>query len=543
MGSGRIDDASVQSIIDSHERSVPGSRRRELGVHYTPAGLARAVVDQSVLALGGLPGSICDPTCGAGAMLVAAANALHDGGLDPQEIVTRRLSGCELDPSAAETARRALTRWAEDRGEHVEPSQVRIVVGDALGIPTGDWPFRPATGFDLVIGNPPFLNQLSGRTARSPADRAEVARRFGQIGAYADGAGLFLMAAIELVRPGGVAAMVQPQSLMAARDGGAVRDHLLDRADLVSLWGSDQQLFDADVLVCVPALRRRRADVAGDATTSVIWDGGTSSTYTTSAPVSGSTWGPLLARALGLPPIPAPTAPRLATVATATAGFRDEFYALVDAIRPAADPELSGPRLVTVGMIDPLRLRWDSGSHRIGGQARTLPRIDLDRLATQPRIHRWVVDRLRPKVLVATQTKVVEAVVDAVGDCVPMTPTISVEPVTQPRESDAVGVWHLAAALSSPPVAARALSEHLGAGRNASVLRWSARAVLNVELPHDRSHWESGAELARAMSEPTVGSEHHQALLHELGAVMTEAYGMDRDGPVLRWWSSRLPKR
>ena len=55
--------------------------------------------------------------------------------------------------------------------------------------------------------------------------------------------------------------------------------------------------------------------------------------------------------------------------------------------------------------------------------------LDVDSLQTDaPAVARWARKRQVPKVLVATQTRVLEAVADLDGQMVPVTPTVSVEP-------------------------------------------------------------------------------------------------------------------
>lgn len=539
---------------------MPTQQRRRQGVHYTPPGVADGVLSAALDALGGLPERACDPTCGAGAFLVSLADRLLDGGVPPAEIVRDRLVGCEIDPEAVRVARAALSRWARDHGAQVGADEVRIHHGDALALTPDAWPDRPPVGFDLVIGNPPFLSQLSRRTARGADERTGVTARFGSMGAYADGAGLFLLAATELAAPDGVVALLQPQSLLSARDAGAVRARVLLDADLVGLWACAGAPFpDADVHVCAPVLRTspRRGRSAGRAGgVRVVWhhEGGGTPDHTSigAAPSGAASWGPLLGPALGIPSTATPQGPdgpTIGSVATATAGFRDEFYALCEAMDPEGpegpeDPQ-GAPRLVTVGMIDPVHLRWGSAAHRVGGRSVRAPTVDLDSLAAaSPRVAGWVRDRLRPKVLVATQTKVVEAVPDPGGCCVPMTPTISVEPL-----GGAVDVWHLTAALSSPSVAAVAVLEHLGTGRGSGTLRWSARGVLAAPLPTDRDAWDRGADLVRriwaadgGVSGGGGGPSHHE-LLDRLGAVMAAAHGLAPDDPVVAWWSQRRPRR
>lgn len=554
MPSRPVAPPSARSVVAGYEQSLSDRARRDGGVHYTPPEVADPVLELAMAAFGGVPRTVCDPACGGGAFLLSAADHLLASGVPVAEVVRDRLVGLELDGRAVAVARRALCRWAAQHGARVGADEVRVYRGDALVIPATKWPDRPAEGFDLVVGNPPFLSQLSRRTARSERRRALVAERFGTLGAYTDDAGLFLLAAVELVRPAGVVAMVQPQSLLSARDAGAVRQGLLEQAELIALWAHEGTPFpDADVRVCAPVLRRRRpTDVAPGAAPAtrvrvVCRIGVEDHRGTGPAPVADQRWGALLGPAYGVPETPPPTGPTLGSVATATAGFRDEFYGLRDAMTLDAS---TGPRLVTVGMIDPLQLRWRTAAHRIGGRSVVAPRVDLAALGEQsPRVARWARDRLVPKVLVATQTRAVEAVADPDGSCVPMTPTISVEPI-----ADRIDVWHLVAALSAPPVAAAAVRGHLGTGRSSGALRWSARAVLDTPVPVDATWWDRGALLARrlhddpsapsASTSPTSGADDdRRALLGDLGAAMARAYGLDADDPVVSWWSLRLPRR
>ena len=229
---------AVQARIHAHERSVPAEQRKADGVHYTPAALARFLVEQAISALGYVPQQICDPTCGAGSFLLAAADALADRGVAVQEIVEQRLFGGEIDPQAGALAQDSLRAWAEQRIGRVAGSRLRpqIAIGDMLLRTPESWVGRNPAGWDLVIGNPPFLSQLATRTSRSSAVREAVQQRFGDIGVYADSASLFLLGALDMVCQGGVVVMVQPQSFLATRDTAAVRSSLLGSAKLRGIW-------------------------------------------------------------------------------------------------------------------------------------------------------------------------------------------------------------------------------------------------------------------------------------------------------------------
>jgi hypothetical protein len=550
---------AVQARIHAHERSVPAEQRKADGVHYTPAVLARFLVEQAIAALGYVPQQICDPTCGAGSFLLAAADALAERGVAVQEIVEQRLFGGEIDPQAGALAQDSLRAWAEQRIGRVAGSRLcpQIAVGDMLLRTPESWVGRSPKGWDLVIGNPPFLSQLATRTSRSSAVREAVQQRFGDIGVYADSASLFLLGALDMVCEGGVVVMVQPQSFLATRDTAAVRSSLLGSAKLRGIWASEAEFFEASVRVCAPLLQRsvtgdsqlvqstQSAQAAQPAQSVQVWWGGkpndlgNTEQFVEQQPLPGDSWGPLFARAHGLPSVDSTAGSRLCEVATATAGFRDEFYALLDS---SVDLGESGPELlsraqasplITVGMIDPGSHSWGLQARRFGGRKQLAPAADMAALKRlQPRIAEWARARQVPKVLVATQTRIVEAVADPEGRLIPVTPTISVEPRNTTNAQECV--WHLTAALLSPPVSARALSTHLGAGLSSGALRWSARSVLQVELPIDETVWASGAVLAQKLA--SCDQTDRAKNLAELGKVMCAAYEIDSADAVFGWW-------
>jgi methionine aminopeptidase len=77
------------------------------------------------------------------------------------------------------------------------------------------------TGFDVMIGNPPFLNQVENATTVDKG-LASVARIVtgGSAVRYTDVSATFLLLARNLLTHGGRVAMVQPQSLLAAKAAG-----------------------------------------------------------------------------------------------------------------------------------------------------------------------------------------------------------------------------------------------------------------------------------------------------------------------------------
>ncbi len=525
--SGGVVADDARALGELHQALLPPLERKAAGAYFTPQWLIEHLLDQALEpALDLTPPHevlLCDPSCGSGLFLVAAARRFARRGVPVEHVLRHCLYGVDLDPGAVELARVSLWLEALAAGVTARPD-VHLHVGDALGETA--W-VRP---FDVVVGNPPFLNRLERRSGIDAVTRRRLAETSGGVvGPYTDLSAVFLHRAVSWVRPGGWIGLVQPQSLLATRDTGRLRADLATTCSLESLWASDRPVFDAGVLTCAPVLRR------GGVQGRVIRHQGAACEPRPSVSLDESgTWSHLVAEALGVPEVDlvrrAGPVTRIADLAACTADFRDQYYGLAPHVREAVDcPE--GTPLVTTGMVDPASNGWGVEPARFLKQRWSAPVIDMASLSEDPLLHRWAQARLVPKVLVGTQGKVIEAVVDDEGAWLPSVPLITVAAAPD-------SLWHLLAVLLAPPVAAYAATTYAGSGLTMRAIKLSARQVGALPLPADTSAWGEGASLARlAQDEPHERAEH----LRALGRVMCAAYGV-APGDVLTWWLERVPR-
>jgi SAM-dependent methyltransferase len=427
---------------------------------------------------------VLDPACGDGRFLAAAAERVERrfGAVPPGCLV-----GVDVDPGATAVARARLGPVAD------------IVTADALA---GGW---PDGSFDVVVGNPPFLNQLAGATRR------RVRSALG--GPYADSAALFLAQALRAVRPdGGRVGFVLPHSLLATRDTAPIRIAVVTGGRLDSLWWAGAPVFDAEVLTC--AVTCVRGEPQGDVRRTH------GAAFVAVPPADGRdltrrpTWSHLVADVVGIPPVDLAGGRPLGDLAEATADFRDQYYGLV----PHVDDGADGPPLVTSGLIDPGVCAWGGVPARFGRRRFEAPRVAVDRLP--PPLADWAVRRLVPKVLVATQTPVIEAAVDADGAWLPSVPVLTVTP----RRPD--DLWRIGAVLCAPAASAWAAATYLGAALTATGIKLSASQVLTLPLP-PVDDWPEAVDALRA-------GDVHGCARH-----MDAAYGTD----VYDWWRTRLTRR
>jgi hypothetical protein len=184
--------------------------RRRGGIFNTPWSIAVEVASTI-----DSPGVVCDPSCGTGTLLLAAAERLVSLGLSRRDAAAL-LVGIDVDADAIAVARRRLVDWAGC-------DDARLVVGDALSasVPAG------VGVVDHVVGNPPFVDRVHPR---------------------------FLALGASMARS--TVAMIVPRSLLATDSGRVAREACVDAGFGVAAVRTVPRLFDANVDACVVVLRR-----------------------------------------------------------------------------------------------------------------------------------------------------------------------------------------------------------------------------------------------------------------------------------------------
>lgn len=562
--------ADAWLLGEALEALLHGDDRRRRGVHHTPAPVARAVAALAMGRGGTAGATVWDPSVGGGAFLLAAAELLTASGMAPGRVL-RRLGGIDVDPLAVAVTEAALCLWAGGRrgGD--------VVVGDALALPTAAW-----GGPAVVIGNPPFLGQLRAATTR-PADRGALSPEAAAVaGPYTDTAALFAALGVGAVAPGGRVAMVLPRSFLVARDAGPARVASLSAADLEHVWLPEARLFGAAVDVCVPVWQRRhpvrRGDDEGDGAevrrpahhVAHVAAGGPQASGTIGQEHAPAAQGPtgLVWRSTGMPPSPVapcsapspgcaswsrvladlrpePAVPSLAGLrsegllgerCTVRAGFRDQYYGLIPFVlddQAGAYDDATHAPLVTSGLIDHACSRWGERPTRYAGRRWCAPRVDLRAVgAAGGALARWASGKRVPKVLVAAQTRTIEAVVDVDGTWLPSTPVATLVP-------DPGLHWHVLAVLLSPVATAWALLHHRGGGLSSRTLRLPPSALRALPVPAGGQAWSVAAATVEAASAATADGERRR-LLVTAARSMCEAYGVE-GAAMTAWWAAQLP--
>ncbi len=197
------------------------ARESRGGAHFTPATLARSLVERALESLDPPVEQrnsliLCDPACGSGAFLHEALRALCRAGFSGR----LQLVGYDISPAAIAMARFAVTAslrdWTPAGGVTLD-----LQTGDSLG----ERGMPPA---DVIVMNPPFI----GFAVQTPVQRNQLAAALGAATAgRGDYSMAFVLRALEALKPGGVLGTLFPASLLSLKAAAAWRERVLDLAD------------------------------------------------------------------------------------------------------------------------------------------------------------------------------------------------------------------------------------------------------------------------------------------------------------------------
>ncbi len=227
---------------------------------------------------------ICDPACGSGAFLNQALEYLisehkstaqqivYFGDLTATEdieksILEHNLYGVDINEEAVEIARLSLWLRTASKGRKLTNLTEKIKVGNSLisdkSVDEGafDWKAEFAEvfehgGFDVIIGNPPYVRQeMLGVQAKS-----YFAKNYATYHGMADLYVFFVERGYELLKPNGKFSYIFPNKWMRAGYGKALRKYLLDkRIDEIIDFGDLPVFEDATTYPIILSMTRADA--------------------------------------------------------------------------------------------------------------------------------------------------------------------------------------------------------------------------------------------------------------------------------------------
>jgi len=231
-------------VGDAYQAFVGSEIRGNEGQFFTPT----AAVSWLVRAIDPKPGErVIDPACGSGAFLGMAAAHMRMQGASPAEL-REAVVGIEKDSYLAMLARQHLSL---SLGQ-----EATIHSADALSLITTKGKKLPKSllgSFDVLLANPPFgakINSADDGVRRQfqlahkwKRDKDGSFRVESDLSTRTSPQIMFVERILSLLKPGGRAGLVLPESLISSPKHAYVVHYLLEHADILSVVGMPESLF------------------------------------------------------------------------------------------------------------------------------------------------------------------------------------------------------------------------------------------------------------------------------------------------------------
>ncbi len=281
----KAQDPQGKDVVDLSKRT----KRKSQGIYYTPKFVVRYIVQQTLGTLLQAPDMtpekahqlrILDPACGSGSFLIEAFQVLdrwlaqHGDEVDrkfPRQrqmrILQENLYGVDLDPQAVEVAQLNLLLQAAYSKQklmllnHIQHGNSLIDDPAVAGETAFAWAERfPEVmqngGFDVVIGNPPYVRQETLGTAFKTFAEARYETFEGTADLYV----FFTERAATLLRTGGTLGFIMPNKWMRANYGKSLREWLMKRQLQEIIDFGDLPVFEeATTYPCIITLKAAEA--------------------------------------------------------------------------------------------------------------------------------------------------------------------------------------------------------------------------------------------------------------------------------------------
>lgn len=260
-------------------------KRKEQGIYYTPTFIVdyivrnalKPVLDRCKSVNDLMKIKVLDPACGSGSFLIKALDIINEKykefGYEGNEftkiqIILQNLYGVDLDEQAVEIARlNLLINTLEERGKLPSLDQ-NIKNGNSLISGTDEElqkyfgknfrdkkPFNweeefpeviKQGGFDVVIGNPPYINAIQLTKTIGEEIKSYWKDKFYSARGTYDIYVLFFEKSLNLCKKGGCVSFITPNKYLSSPYGIALREHISKNYKLIKVTDlSGVKVFDS----------------------------------------------------------------------------------------------------------------------------------------------------------------------------------------------------------------------------------------------------------------------------------------------------------
>lgn len=252
---------SLEDVITIFELAIPRAERTANGSVYTPNYIRNYIVRQVLHSIAKpLDKCICgDIACGCGAFIYTLAETIHERTQASFATIYHHLYGVDISEMSITRAKILLSLVALLHGEIIEDEDFNLYCGNSLtfdfmGLPN----IRENGGFDVVVGNPPYVRSkhidaetklLLPRWQTSRVGNADLYIPFFEIG-------------MSVLRDNGILGYITVNSFFKSVNARALRRYFHENQMSLSIIDFGEQLVFKKKLAytCLTFLSKKQTD-------------------------------------------------------------------------------------------------------------------------------------------------------------------------------------------------------------------------------------------------------------------------------------------
>ncbi len=251
----------LENVTELFETTIPSCDTVTNGAVYTPKYIKDYIVSDAIKSIGNFDienATFSDIACGTGAFLQTVVEQLKQRtDKTYKQIFAENIYGLDISDYTIERARILLALLAISKGEDVEQFSFNLHVGNALDY---NWNsiFPEFTGFDAVIGNPPYVRAKHiSKESKKLMQNWEVTKS-GNPDLYIP----FFEIGLSNLKDGGYLGFITVNTFKRSVNARNLRDYFKSNKLNVSIidFGSEQIFENKSTYTCIVSVTKVKSD-------------------------------------------------------------------------------------------------------------------------------------------------------------------------------------------------------------------------------------------------------------------------------------------
>lgn len=254
---------SIENLIELFEFVISPAEKEVNGAVYTPVGIRRYITEGVLTNFEVERWSelkVADISCGCGGFFISVADYIRTNINIEYAELYQNFFGVDIEQYSIDRAKILLSLYAVQNGEDVEEFNFNLYHANSLNF---EWntveTFRQNNGFDIVIGNPPYVG--SSKIAEDSRALLEnwIVTRSGKTDLYIP----FFQIAIECINPNGIVGYITVNNFYRSLNGRAFRTYMSGNSyDFKMIdFGSEQVFKGRSTYTCICFITRNEGGV------------------------------------------------------------------------------------------------------------------------------------------------------------------------------------------------------------------------------------------------------------------------------------------